>query len=61
MKNCSLYSRFKKEYEEGTNLKIAWSNIDKDGNLTVGIKDKEGNERFYLNVTENEKGQIIWY
>lgn len=61
MENLSLYSRFKKEYEEGTGFKIAWSNIDKYGKLTVGIKDQEGKERFFLNVTENENGQIIWF
>lgn len=56
----SLLGRFKKIYENETEFKVSWSNIDKDGKLTVGIVDQEGNERFWLHVVERN-GQIEWY
>lgn len=56
----SLLARFKKIYEEGTGLRVTRSNLDKDGNLTVGIVNSEGKELFWLNVVERD-GQIEWY
>lgn len=56
----SLLGRFKESYENGTGFKVSWSNLDKDGNLTVGIADKEGNERFWLHVVERD-GEIVWF
>lgn len=56
----SLLGRFKEIYENGTGFKVSWSKLDKDGNLTVGIADKEGYERFWLHVVERN-GQIEWY
>lgn len=56
----SLLGRFKGIYENGTGFKVSWSKLDKDGNLTVGIVDKEGYERFWLHVVERN-GQIEWY
>lgn len=57
----SLLARFKKIYEEGTNYKVAWSNLDKDGNLTVGIVNAVGEEQFYLNVREYPNGEVYWF
>lgn len=57
----SLLARFKKIYEEGTSYKVSWSNLDKDGNLTVGIANAAGKELFYLNVREYPNGEIYWY
>ena len=56
----SLLGRFKEIYENGTEFKVSWSNLDKDGNLTVGIVDQEGKEMFWLHVVERN-GQIEWY
>lgn len=56
----SLLGRFKEIYENGTDFKVSWSKLDKDGRLTVGIVDKEGYERFWLHVVERN-GQIEWY
>lgn len=56
----SLLVRFKKQFEEGTNYKVSWSNLDKEGNLTVGIVDYEGKEG-WLHVKEKPNGQIEWY
>lgn len=56
----SLLGRFKELYEKGSSFKVIWSNIDKDGNLTVGIADESGNEKFWLHVVE-QNGEIIWY
>ena len=56
----SLLSRFKEIYEAGTDFKVLSSNLDKDGNLTVGISDVEGREKFWLHV-EDHDGEIIWY
>jgi hypothetical protein len=56
----SLLGRFKEIYENGTDFKVSWSKLGKDGNLTVGIVDKEGYERFWLHVVEHN-GQIEWY
>lgn len=56
----SLFGRFKEQYESETGLKVQWSNLDKEGNLTVGIVDKAGNERFWLHVVERN-GEIIWF
>lgn len=56
----SLLGRFKEIYEGGTDFKVSWSNLDKDGNLTVGIVDKEGNEKFWLHVVERN-GEIQWF
>lgn len=56
----SLLVRFKKIYEEETGLRVTRSNLDKDGNLTVGIVNAQGKELFWLHVTERN-GQIYWY
>lgn len=56
----SLLGRFKEIYENGTGFKVSWSKLDKGGNLTVGIVDKEGYEKFWLHVVERN-GQIEWY
>lgn len=56
----SLLERFKKIYEEGTGLRVTRSNLDKKGNLTVGIVNLEGKELFWLHVIERD-GQIEWY
>ena len=58
----SLLGRFKEIYfKEFNNYELAWSNLDKDYNLTVGIRCKDTKEeKFYLNVKE-EDGNIIWY
>ena len=56
----SLLERFKKIYEEGTGLRVARSNLDKKGNLTVRIINSEGKELFWLHVIERN-GQIEWY
>lgn len=56
----SLLVRFKKIYEEGTGLRVTRSNLDKNGNLTVGIVNSEGKELFWLHVVEHD-GQIEWY
>lgn len=58
--NKSLLARFKKIYEEGTGLRVTRSNLDKNGNLTVGIVNSEGKELFWLHVIERD-GQIEWY
>lgn len=55
----SLLARFKKQFEEGTEYKVSWSNLDKNGNLTVGIVDSKGKES-WLHVVERN-GQIEWY
>lgn len=57
----SLLGRFKKEYEEGTGLKVSWSRLDKNGNLTVGIVNADGKELFWLNVREYPNGEVYWY
>lgn len=57
----SLLERFKKIYEEGTNYKVSWSKIDRNGNLTVGIVNAEGEEQFYLSVREYPNGEIYWF
>lgn len=57
----SLLARFKKQFEEGTNYKVSWSNLDKEGNLTVGFVDSEGEEQGWLHVKEKPNGQIEWY
>ena len=56
----SLLRRFKNKYENGVDFKVSWSQLDKDGNLTVGIVDKEGKEKFWLHVVE-KNGEIIWF
>lgn len=56
----SLLGRFKKIYESETGFKVSWSNIDKDGNLTVGISDDKGTDKFWMHVIEHN-GEIIWY
>lgn len=56
----SLFYRFKKEYEDGTNYKVSWSKVDKDNNLTVGIVDNEDKELFWLNVKEINN-EIVWW
>ena len=56
----SLLGRFKEKYESETDFKVSWSNLDKEGNLTVGIVDKAGNEKFWLHIGE-VNGEIIWY
>ena len=56
----SLLGRFKEIYENGTDFKVSWSNLDQEGNLTVGIIDNEGNEKFWLHVVERN-GQIEWF
>lgn len=57
----SLLARFKKAYEEGTGLKVSWSKLDKNGNLTVGIANAEGKELFWLNVRELSNGEVYWF
>lgn len=57
----TLLERFKKIYEEGTNYRVSWSNIDENDNLSVGIVNAEGEEQFYLNVREYENGEIYWF
>ncbi|MBS6889171.1 MULTISPECIES: hypothetical protein [Clostridium] len=57
----SLLARFKEIYEKGTGLKVTRSNLDKNGNLTVGIVNSEGKELFYLNVREYPNGEIYWF
>lgn len=57
----SLLERFKKQFEEGTSYKVSWSNLDKDGNLTVGIVNAAGEEQSYLNVREYPNGEIYWF
>ena len=57
----SLLERFKKIYEESTSYKVSWSKIDKDGKLTVGIVNAEGEEQFWLNVREYPNGEIYWF
>ena len=59
--NKILFERFKKIYEEGTNLKVSWSKEDKKGNLTVGIVDAVGEELFHLTVKEYPNGEVYWY
>ncbi len=61
MINNSLLERFKKIYEERTNNKVSWSNLDKEGNLTVGIVDSKGEDKGWLHVKEYENGDIYWY
>lgn len=56
----SLLARFKEIYEKETRLRVTRSNLDKDGNLTVGIVNSEGKELFWLHVVERD-GQIEWY
>lgn len=56
----SLLGRFKEKYERETDFKVSWSNLDKEGNLTVGIVDKAGNKKFWLHIAEHN-GEIIWY
>lgn len=55
-----LLNRFRKIYEEGTGLKVSWSKVDKDNNLTVGIVNSEGKEVFWLNVKEIDN-EIVWW
>ncbi|MDU7363907.1 hypothetical protein [Clostridium sp.] len=55
-----LLNRFRKIYEEGTGLKVSWSKVDKDNNLTVGIVNGEGKEVFWLNVKEIDN-EIVWW
>ena len=55
-----LLNRFRKIYEEGTGLKVSWSKIDKDNNLTVGIVNSEGKELFWLNVKEIDN-EVVWW
>lgn len=57
----SLLARFKKIYEENTSYKVSWSNLDKNGNLTVGIVNTAGEEQFHLNVREYPNGYIYWF
>lgn len=60
MENKSLYKRFEKVYlSEFPNKRIVWSNLDKFGNLTVGIYSDE--ESYFLNVREYPNGEIYWY
>lgn len=61
MSNNSLLARFKKQFEEGTDFKVFWSNLDKEGNLTVGIVDSEGKDKGWLHVVEKDNGEIYWY
>lgn len=56
----SLLARFKKQFEEGTNYKVSWSDLDEEGNLIVGFVDSEGKEG-WLHVKEKPNGQIEWY
>lgn len=57
----SLLERFKKIYEESTSYKVSWSNLDRNGNLTVGIVNAAGEEIFWLNVREHPNGEIYWF
>lgn len=57
----SLLSRFKEIYCS-QDYEIAWSKIDSEGNLTVGIRSKETKkEVFWLHVKEDDNGKIIWF
>ena len=56
----SLLGRFKDIYESRTGLKVSWSRLDSNSNLTVGIADKNGKEVTWLHVRE-VKGVIEWY
>lgn len=59
----TLLSKFKDTYlNEFKDKEISWTNLDKDGNLTVGIRCKVSKEeKFYLNVREYPNGDIYWY
>lgn len=57
----SLLARFKRIYEGNTSYKVSWSNLDKDGNLTVGIVNAAGEEISWLNVREYPNGDIYWF
>lgn len=57
----SLLVRFKKIYEEGTSYKVSWSNLDRNGNLTVGIVNTVGEEMLWLNVREYPNGEVYWF
>ena len=54
----SLLGKFKKIYENNTDFKVVASNLDKDGNLTVTVRN--GDIEMWLHVKE-ESGKVIWW
>lgn len=61
MQYKSLLARFKKQFEEETEYKVFWSNLDKEGNLTVGFVDSKGKDKGWLHVKEYPNGDIYWF
>lgn len=58
----SLFKEFKEIYfSEFKTLEIAWSELDRNGNLNVGIRDKNTKKIFFLHIRKDEKGNIYWY
>lgn len=56
----SLLGKFKQEYESNTDYKVVASNLDKDSNLTVNVRNKYTNSEMWLHVKE-KGGKIIWW
>ena len=54
----SLLGKFKAIYENNTDLKVVASNLDKDGNLTVTVRNRD--IEMWLHVKE-ESGKVIWW